>query len=117
MDFTSNGRKNLFLELAQRPEGTTPSEVYQIAVERGDAVTEEAYYNIARRLVHRGLLNQTEKDGVTRYTLGAPAQNNWLEQDELSALIDPEYPLIAITVWKESQRQINEVPESLWIEL
>jgi len=117
MDFTSNERKNLFLKLAQRPEGTTPSEVHRAAVDEGDTVTEEAYYNIARRLLHRGLLTPIDANGATRFTVGAPAQNQWLEQDELSALIDPEYPLLAITIWKESQRQINEVPESLWIEL
>jgi hypothetical protein len=115
--FTSNRRKELFLELARRPDGATPAEAHREAVAQGDMVTEEAYYNIARRLVHRGLLTPLESGGTVRYAIGAPAQGRWLEQDELSALIDPDYPLIAITIWKESQRQINEVPESLWVEL
>ena len=115
--FTSNRRKELFLELAGRPEGTTPAEAHREAAAQGDTVTEEAYYNIARRLVHRGLLTPQESNGAVRYSLGAPAQSHWLEQDDLSALIDPDYPLLAVTIWKESQRQINEVPESLWVEL
>ncbi len=115
--FTSNRRKELFLELARRPDGTTPAEVHRDAVAQGDTVTEEAYYNIGRRLVHRGLLAPQQSNGAVRYTIGAPAQSHWLEQDDLSALIDPDYPLLAVTIWKESQRQINEVPESLWVEL
>src|SRR4051794_28351848 len=106
--FTSNQRKNLFLEMAQRPDGTTPAEVHRAAAEQGDTVTEEAYYNIARRLVHRGLLAPAEAEGggAVRYTIGAPAQSHWLEEDDLSALIDPDYPLLAVTIWKESQRQV-----------
>ena len=69
------------------------------------------------RLTHRALLDLKEVNGTPRYVLGAPAQSHWLEQDELSALIDPDYPLLAVTIWEESQRQINEVPESLWAEL
>ncbi|MCI0408112.1 MAG: hypothetical protein L0191_06020 [Acidobacteria bacterium] len=115
--FTTNRRKVLFLELAGRAEGASPSEVYRRAVELGDTVTEEAYYNIARRLVHRGLLAPVESDGGTRYKLGAPAESRWLEEDDLSALIDPEYPILAIAIWKESGQQVNEVPEQLWVEL
>ncbi len=44
---TSNMRKNLFLEMAARPEGVTPSEVHKAAQVQGDNVSEEAYYNIA----------------------------------------------------------------------
>jgi hypothetical protein len=115
--FTSSRRKELFLEMAGRPVGTTPAEVHRAAAEQGDTATEEAYYNIARRLLHRGILATEPSDVATRYTLGAPAQSRWLEQDDLSALIDPEYPLLAITIWKESERQINEVTEHLWVEL
>jgi hypothetical protein len=40
-----------------------------------------------------------------------------LEEDDLSALVDPDYPLLAPTVGDESRRSINDVPESLWSEL
>lgn len=110
-------RRTLFLKMAGRPEGVSASEVYRRAVELGDTVTEEAYYNLARRLAHRGLLVSTQAARGTQYKLGAYAESQWLEEDQLSALIDPEYPLLAITIWKEAQRQINEVPEKLWVEL
>src|SRR5437899_6333 len=96
---TSRERRELFLKMAGRPEGVTPAEVHREAVELGDTVTEEAYYNIARRLVHRGVLAPYEEKGVTRYCLGAPAESRWLEEDDLSALIDHDYPLLAITIW------------------
>jgi len=51
----------------------------------------------------------------TRYQLGA--ENQWLEEEQLSELIDPDYPLLAVTIWRESLRQINEVPEEVWREL
>jgi len=78
-------------------------------------VTEEAYYNLARRLVHRGLLVPIRSDQGTRYQLGS--ESLWLEEGQLSELIDPDYPLLAVTIWRESLRQINEVPEEVWKEL
>src|SRR5437867_3647042 len=99
---SSAKRKELFLQLAARPEGATVSEVYGRAVELGDTVTEEAYHNMARRLVHRGLLFRIDSDGGTRYKLGAPADKRWLEEEELAALVDPDYPLLAIAIWKEA---------------
>jgi hypothetical protein len=115
--FSSAARKDLFLEYSRRASGTTAAEVHRAAQDQGDTVTEEAYYNIARRLVHRGLLKAEKVDGGTRFKASTAAQNQWLEEDDLSAMIDPEYPLLAITIWKEAQRQINEVPETLWMEL
>lgn len=117
VDFTSARRRELLLEAAGRPEGASVAEVYRRAVELGDTVTEEAYYNMARRLVHRGLLVAAASDGGTRYRLGAPPDKRWLEEDELSMLVNPEYPLLALAIWKEARRQINEIPETVWIEL
>jgi hypothetical protein len=116
-DFITADRKKLFLELARRPEGATPVEVHQRACELGDAVTAEAYYNIARRLVHRGLLLGTVVNGSTRYILGASADAQWLEEDDLAAMVDPEYPLLAVGLWRESHRQIDDIPEAVWEEL
>jgi Fe2+ or Zn2+ uptake regulation protein len=115
--FNTADRKSLFLELASAPGGASPVEVYRRARESGDTVTEEAYYNVARRLAHRGLLVAVESDKGTRYKLGAHTDDQWLEEEELHKLIDPEYPILAVTVWKESRRQLNEVPEEVWMEL
>ncbi len=116
--FTSTWRKDLFLKIAAEKAGTTPAEVHKAAVELGDSATEEAYYNIARRLAHRGLLCPVELENKkTQYKVGAPAEERWLEEDDLSGIIDPDYPFPAITIWDETRRHINELKESLWIEL
>jgi len=115
--FTTDRRRELFLEAAARPEGTTVADVYRSAMELGDTVTEEAYYNMARRLEHRGLLLQMPSDGGTRYRIGSTSDRRWLEEDELSTLVNPEYPLLALAIWKEARRQIHEIPETLWTEL
>jgi hypothetical protein len=113
----STQRKGLFLEMAGRREGVSVHEVYERALQLGDTVTEEAYYNLARRLVHRGLLVPDDSSGENRYRLGAHSEAQWLEEEQLCAIIDPEYPLPALTIWKEAQRQIKEIPEAIWEEL
>lgn len=116
-NFNSSSRKNLFLELASRGEGTTPAEVYEHARRRGDDVTEEAYYNIGRRLAHRGLLRVDGTGSTTRYFAGPVDVGHWLDEDDLYDLIDPDYPLLALTVANESAREMRSVPEETWIAL
>ncbi len=111
------GRSRLFLEMAGAPGGTTVADVYRRATEMGDGVTQEAYYNVARRLTHRGLLKSESRDGTTYYVVGADSDSQWLEEEDLVAMIDPEYPLLALPVWTESRRQIDEIPEEIWAEL
>jgi hypothetical protein len=115
--FTANRRKRLFIELAAQPDGATVAEVYRRASDQGDTVTEEAYYNLARRLVHRGLLKVEPGDGVTRFRMGADSDSHWLEEEDLISMIDPEYPLLALPIWSESRRQIDDVQEDVWAEL
>lgn len=116
-DFNSHGRKNLFLELATRPGGVTPTEVHRAASHRGDKVTEEAYYNIGRRLAHRGLVRADGSGTATRYYAKPADVAKWLDEDDLYDLVDPDYPLLALTVANESAREMRAVPESLWIAL
>jgi hypothetical protein len=116
--FSSRQRRELFLQLAATPGGVTAADVYAKARELGDTATEEAYYNIARRLVHRAVLvAQSRRGEPTRYMLGREGGDQWLQEDELAEIIDPEYPLLAITVWREAVQQINDVPEAVWAEL
>ena len=117
IEFTSNRRKMLLLEMAASANGVTPSEVYDRAAKLGDTVTEEAYYNIARRLVHRGLLIVDESSPTVRYRANSTVEGHWLEEDDLCALVDPDYPLLALAVAHESGREMNRVPEGVWIEL
>lgn len=116
-DFVTADRKRLFLEFARRLDGATALEVYEHAREIGDTVTVEAYYNLARRLVHRGLLIGKSVDGSTRYFVGGGGDAQWLEEDDLAAMVDPEYPLLAIPLWRETHRQIEDIPEAVWQEL
>jgi hypothetical protein len=117
IDFTSNRRKMLLLEMAAGNGGVTPADVHRRALELGDTVTEEAYYNIARRLVHRGLLQLDESSSPARYCSNSSVESRWLEEDDLCALVDPDYPLLVLTVAHESSRQMNAVPEDVWVEL
>src|SRR5687767_5442058 len=101
--FTSVRRRELFLKLAAAPGGVTTADVHAQARELGDTATEEAYHNIARRLVHRAVLVPDSRPGErTRYALGAYGGERWLEEDELARLVDPDYPIPAFTVWRES---------------
>ena len=115
--FLTADRKRIFLELASRADGVTAAEVYEHALRLGDTVTEEAYYNLARRLVHRGLIAGRVVEGSTRYLAGPGGDVQWLEEDDLAGIVDPEYPLLALPLWRESHRQIDELPEALWEEL
>ena len=109
-------RQQLFLELAARPEGATAHQVYEEAKHRGDTVTIEAYHNLGRRLSHRGLLLAEKEDRSTVFRIGAHVDTQWLDEEQLAAIVDPEYPLLALTVIKEARRQVTDVPESAWIE-
>jgi hypothetical protein len=113
--FTTREREDLFLGLASRSEGVSAPEAYQLAVAQGDKVTKEAYQNLARRLVHRGVLVAEDGTHPTKFKLGQSVDGLWLEEEELASMISDEYPILALPIWKESLRQIREVPEQWWI--
>jgi hypothetical protein len=116
--FDRKRREGLFLELAGQTGGIAVRAVYETARERGDQATEEAYYNLARRLEHRGLIVVVRDDErPKKYSIGQSVDAQWLEEEDLADLVSDEYPLLTLPIWREAQRQINEVPEELWIEL
>ena len=114
---TSSQRRSLFIELATRSGGVSVTDVFEEAQRRGDTVTLEAYYNLARRLAHRGLVVAESSDGSVMYKVGAEPDTLWLEEEQLASMIDPDYPIPALAIWKESIHQINDLPRSLWTEL
>jgi len=73
--------------------------------------------NLARRLEHRGLIVVREQKPAKKYGIGQAVDAQWLEEEDLADLVSDEYPLLTLPIWREAQRQINEVPEDLWIEL
>src|SRR5215471_14282064 len=102
-------REELFVQLARKPEGVTAQEVFEVARKKGDCVTIEAYHNLGRRLTHRGVLSADKSDRQTRYNLGEHGEGQWLDEDQVAAIIHPDYPLVALTVMQESARQLNSV--------
>jgi hypothetical protein len=113
--FTTREREQLFLRLASTPDGATAPDVHKEAESMGDKVTPEAYQNIARRLVHRGVLVANEDVRPIKYKAGQNIDGHWLEEEELAAWVSDEYPLLALPIWKESQRQLRDIPEEVWI--
>ncbi len=112
---TTREREQLFLELASQPNGVTAPDVYKEAEALGDKVTPEAYQNLARRLVHRGVLVADEDTRPITYKAGQNVDGQWLEEEELAAWVSDEYPLLALPIWKEAQRQLRDIPEEVWI--
>lgn len=115
--FDSRARQSLLLELANREQGVTAQEAHEIASKRGDTVSVEAYHNLGRRLAHRGLVSAERGDKQTLFRVSASAEGQWLDEENLAEIIDPEYPLIALTVLKEARRQLNDVPDEAWVEI
>jgi hypothetical protein len=115
-NFTARDRQELFLQMAAHGEGVTAQQVYEEASRRGDTVTLEAYHNLGRRLVHRGLLvNAGSLTRQTVFKVGAAVDGQWLDEEQLAAIIDPDYPLIALAVAREARRQLSAIPEAVWI--
>jgi len=112
--FTTREREDLFCKLAGRSEGVTAPDVYKEAVTLGDKVTKEAYQNLGRRLVHRGVLVADDSSSPITYKIGQPVDSYWLDEEELARIVDPDYPVLALPIWKESLRQIRQVPEEWW---
>ena len=116
-EFNKQRREALFMELAGRRDGVTVRTVHEEAHSQGDRATEEAYYNLARRLEHRGLVVAQEGSRPKKYTLGQAVDAQWLEEEDLAELVSDEYPLLTLPIWREAARQISDVPEELWVEL
>lgn len=112
--FSTREREDLFLKLAARSEGVTAPDVHQTAVAAGDKVTAEAYQNLGRRLTHRGVLVADTTGKVIVYRVGQPVDGYWLDEEELAGMISDEYPILTLPIWRESQRQIRDIPEEWW---
>jgi hypothetical protein len=115
--FSSKRREELFISLSKQKNGATAQDVFEAGKSKGDGVTIEAYHNLGRRLVHRGILVSDKSDRQTRYTLSDRGEEQWLDDDQIATIVNPEYPLIALAVVEESVRQLNSVPESAWQEV
>lgn len=115
--FTTHHRQSLFLEMAGQKGGVSADIVHDRAAELGDEATPEAYYNLARRMTHRGLLRKRKEGRKTVYTLGVGEDEQWLDESVLARLAPSEYPLIGLTVMRTVSQQLRDVPEPTWLEI
>src|SRR5215472_6838417 len=58
-----------------------------------------------------------KSDRQTRYTVGENGESQWLDEEQIASIVNPDYPLIALTVVQEAVRQLNSVAESAWVEI
>lgn len=116
MSLTPQERQALFLEMAQSQEGTTAQQVFDRGSDKGDDVSPEAYFNLGRRLSHRGLLRAEKSGARTLYFAKTDHNATWLDEELIASVIDPEYPLPALTAYRESLRQIRDIPDEIWVE-
>src|SRR6266403_1129416 len=115
--FTSKQREELFVRLSKRKAGATAQDVFDEGRKLGDNVTIEAYHNLGRRLVHRGVLVADKSERQTKYNLSDRGEDQWLDEDQIAAISNTAYPLIALAVVQEPVRQLTSVPESAWVEV
>lgn len=113
---TAKERQAFFINLASRAAGVTAQEAFEEGGKHGDNVTIEAYHNLGRRLAHRGLVTVKKDDRHTRFYAGAKVDDQWLDEEHLASIVNPDYPLIALAVMKESFRQLQNIPEAVWVE-
>src|SRR5581483_2193025 len=111
---TTRQREDLFVKLASSPDGVTAPDVYQASVQAGDNMTPEGYQNLGRRLAHRGVLVADHSASPIKYRLGHSVDGQWLDEEELASIVSDEYPILALPIWRESERQVRDVPEELW---
>jgi hypothetical protein len=114
---TPGERRALFLRLAARTQGVTAQDVYAEGIAKGDDVSAEAYFNLARRLTHAGLMRADKTGDRTLYFAADEENSTWLDEDQLQSIIEPEYPLATLTAYRETLRQVRTVDEHVWIEI
>ncbi|HEY1717837.1 MAG TPA: hypothetical protein VGH42_06020 [Verrucomicrobiae bacterium] len=88
--FTSKRREELFVRLAKRKDAATAQEIFDEGVRQGDSVTIEAYHNLGRRLVHRGVLLADKTERHTKYKLSDRGEDQWLDEDQIATIVNPD---------------------------
>ncbi len=107
-------KRQLFIELATRPEGATANDVHAAAIERGATDTIEAFHNLGRRLAHGGRLAIDDSGPRKVYHAKDDRDGAWIDEDYLQTIVDPEHPLESLVVLREASRQLRSVPAEAW---
>lgn len=114
MKLDGAAKRQLFIELASRPEGATANDVHAAASAQGADDTIEAYHNLGRRLTRSGRL--VIDDGGPRkvYHAKDDREGAWIDEDYLQSLADAERPLESLVVLREASRQMRTIPGEAW---
>jgi len=112
----STDRKELVRAFAAREAGASIDDIYDAARANGDTSSKEAYYNIVRRLEEQGQITSNKEGRRTIYHLSDLA-GRWLDEDDIERIINPDYPLVALSILREAHRQVSEIPEAMLVQL
>ena len=116
-DFSPKERQKLFIDMSGKEGGVTAEDVYNKAVQSGDTASLEAYYNMGRRLTHKGILCAEKKGRKTFYSQGMGAEGIWLTELEIRELVDPDLPLISLSTLELNSENIRNIRETTWVKI
>lgn len=114
MKLDAAAKRQLFVELASRPEGATANDVHAAASARGADDTIEAYHNLGRRLARAGRLAVDESGPRRIYHAKEDREGEWIDEDYLQSIVDAEHPMESLVVLREASRQMRTIPAEAW---
>jgi hypothetical protein len=107
-------KRQLFIEMASRPQGATAQDVHAAAVARGATDTVEAFHNLGRRLAHGGRLVVDESGQRKVYHAKDDRDGAWIDEDYLQSIVNAEQPMESLVVLREASRQLRTIPAEAW---
>lgn len=114
MTLDGTAKRQLFVEMASRPEGATAQDVHAAAQAQGAADTVEAFHNLGRRLARSGRLVVDESGPRRLYFAKEDVSGAWIDEEYLQSMVDAERPIESLTVLREASRQLRTVPPEAW---
>ncbi len=114
MKLDGAAKRQLFIELASRPECATANDVHAAASAQGGGETIEAYHNLGRRLA-RGCRLVIDESGPRKiYHAKDDSEGAWIDEDYLHSIVDAERPMESLVVLREASRQLRTIPTEAW---
>lgn len=107
-------KRQLFIEMASRHEGTTANDVHAAAIAQGASDTIEAFHNLGRRLARGGRLVIDHSGPRKVYHAKEDRDGAWIDEDYLQSIVDAEHPMESLVVLREASRQLRTIPPEAW---
>lgn len=107
-------KRQLFIEMASRPDGTTANDVHAAAIAQGATDTIEAFHNLGRRLARGGRLVIDDSGPRKVYHAKEDRDGAWIDEDYLQSIVDAEHPMESLVVLREASRQLRTIPPEAW---